>query len=394
VTGEQRPGRRALVVDDAEAVRMLVRAVLTSDGYEVDLATTLAEAKAQLPSDYDAILIDVQLNQERGTDLIEWLRAVDPAAVGHCLVLSGGMVDDLAPEVSTLAKPFRVEALLDAVRTVAGWQPGVQEQSVPRELTWASAVQEQTGGPLQARDLLTLAGTLRERERQHLADYLHDVPMQELTSVLLGMGMLRRNLLGDAAEKITDLEARLSRTMQSLRSELGAWRAHVQSMSSLDAALRQRISGLLARTVVVDVEGDLPALGPDDILGAVAFVELMLLSMDARNPVPDALITLRGLPAAVEISLAAAGAPVTGAGGAVAMRTRLHRLASAFGADLDWDREAQCWRSTLRVRLTSPAAPGSASGASADGGPPPDGVPERRQTARHVPAAGSGRRGG
>ena len=72
--------KRVLVVDDVAEMRTLIRRVLSADGYQVDVAATLAEARSLDPAGYSAILVDAHLGSEHGIDLVEELRTADPAA--------------------------------------------------------------------------------------------------------------------------------------------------------------------------------------------------------------------------------------------------------------------------------------------------------------------------
>jgi DNA-binding response OmpR family regulator len=109
--------QRALVVDDADQVRELLVTGLQRAGYRVDGAASLAEAVALGPETYDALIIDLQLGAERGAELVELLRARDPAAVSRCVLMTGGgLPDDLPGDIPVLIKPFRFDELIAAVR--------------------------------------------------------------------------------------------------------------------------------------------------------------------------------------------------------------------------------------------------------------------------------------
>ena len=71
-------------------MRILIQRVLSADGYQVDVAATLAEARSMDPAGYAAVLVDARLGAERGIDLIDELRSADPAAARRCLVITGG----------------------------------------------------------------------------------------------------------------------------------------------------------------------------------------------------------------------------------------------------------------------------------------------------------------
>src|SRR5580704_3165665 len=99
-------------------MRTLIRRVLSADGYQVDVAATLAEARSLDPAGYSAILVDAHLGSEDGIDLIEELRSADPAAARRCLVITGGPADAGPAGLAFLAKPFRAADLLHAVHAL------------------------------------------------------------------------------------------------------------------------------------------------------------------------------------------------------------------------------------------------------------------------------------
>jgi DNA-binding response OmpR family regulator len=79
---------RVLLVDDSEAIRFTMGAVLEMMGHEVQLAESLAEArKVQTDGVYDVAILDVHLDDGLGTELIPELRQLQPRAV--IVMLSG-----------------------------------------------------------------------------------------------------------------------------------------------------------------------------------------------------------------------------------------------------------------------------------------------------------------
>ena len=123
--------KRVLVVDDVAEMRTLIWRILSADGYQVDVAATLAEARDLDPAGYSAVLVDAHLGTEQGTDLIEELRSADPAAVSRCLVITGGTADAGPAGLAVLTKPFRAADLLDAVRALQQAAPPQPDPSQP-----------------------------------------------------------------------------------------------------------------------------------------------------------------------------------------------------------------------------------------------------------------------
>jgi len=116
------PLRHVLVVDDERAVLETTGRMLRASGYEVTSSSSLQEARRVI-GDFsvpiDALLTDVVLHEDRGTDLLGECRRLRPAA---CIVVMSGFAPE--PGVSTvlerhgarfLAKPFTRQELLAAL---------------------------------------------------------------------------------------------------------------------------------------------------------------------------------------------------------------------------------------------------------------------------------------
>ncbi len=71
---------RILIADDDELIGRLVQRSLTPRGYEVTIATTAAEARAQYeaqPGFFDVALVDLQLGADDGLAVVDYLRSQD-----------------------------------------------------------------------------------------------------------------------------------------------------------------------------------------------------------------------------------------------------------------------------------------------------------------------------
>jgi PAS domain S-box-containing protein len=115
--------RRVLVVDDDASVREMTTRMLRSEGHEVHTASTLAEARRFMEDPgipLDAMLTDVVLGDENGTDLIEPFHRARPHA--RIVVTSGYTPDPSASEslakheAGFLPKPFGRDQLIKALR--------------------------------------------------------------------------------------------------------------------------------------------------------------------------------------------------------------------------------------------------------------------------------------
>jgi DNA-binding response OmpR family regulator len=114
----QAPRPRALVVDDDEALRMLIRVNLELDGFEVREAANISDAEAAVQEARpEVVLLDVHLGGVESHDLLARLRAS-----GIPVALVTGSVDvaeyrDRADAV--IAKPFVPQELVNVARRLA-----------------------------------------------------------------------------------------------------------------------------------------------------------------------------------------------------------------------------------------------------------------------------------
>lgn len=112
-----------LIIDDEELVRYSVRKVLDRLGHEITEAENGAEGLALINQQpFDLIITDIIMPEKEGIETITELRRTHPNL--KIIVISGGgrtgkkdylrMASRLGAR-HTLAKPFRAEALIEAV---------------------------------------------------------------------------------------------------------------------------------------------------------------------------------------------------------------------------------------------------------------------------------------
>ncbi|MGO9780345.1 MAG: response regulator [Streptosporangiaceae bacterium] len=387
---------RVLVVDDADALRRAVRRVLCDSGYEVDVAGTLAEARGMHPGQYEAVLVDARLGDERGLDLVDELRSRDPAATGRCLLMTGGAIGVIPDGLAYLAKPFNPGELIDAVRalhqpgTVPG--PGRRPRARPGSGTSSPATapaaapatapaaapaaasatapatapaaapatapaagpgaSEPAAGSAPGWKLLELTRRLRYRERGEQADFLHDGPLQDLTAATLDLHLMRRSAPAATAQSIDTVLRQLDIAARSLRWLVEAGGALRVPDTGLAVCLQQRTAWLLARPITVSAG---PGPMGADAIGALAItdvVELMLLAMADAGPCARAHVAVRPEQDLTRIELTITGAPEDGQalGDPAAARALLAELASALLADADIELGEEQWRARITVR--------------------------------------------
>jgi CheY-like chemotaxis protein len=389
--------KRVLVVDDVAEMRTLIRRVLTADGYQVDVAATLAEARSLDPAGYSAVLVDAHLGSEHGIDLIEELRSADPAAARRCLVITGGPADAGPAGLAFLAKPFRAADLLDAVHTLPQPAPRQPDPSssgppgpgpaspepeppepappepappepAPAELRPPRSAQPpavpgagpppgssrdvQPPSPAQIRHLLALTRRLRARERRELVGFLHDGPIQELTAGTLEAGMMRRSAPAGPVPRLDAVLRQLDAAAGALRWLVdGDW-PFMQPEARLASALRQRSAWLLAGSLTTDIDASVAELAASDVPAVVDVAELMLLGMLPEHCPVRAHLAVRGQPRLIELELAltpprAAGQPM---GDPAPAQAAVRDLAEALGSEAHTDCQAECWRARIALR--------------------------------------------
>jgi DNA-binding response OmpR family regulator len=363
-------GPRVLVLDDIEDLRILIRRALTARGYQVDVAATLAEARGMDPGRYDAVLVDAHLGHERGMDLVEALLSADPSAASRCLVMSGGVPEPLPDGVASLAKPFQIGELVDAVRALhepdSAQPPDGHVSIAPGSGAHPAAVVV-TGGNQpaaaepQAWQLLRLTRRLRAREHHELIDFLHDGPIQELTAVTLELQMISRS--APAAPCFDAVIKHLNAATGALRWLVdGPWQS-VQPETKLDPALHERSAWLLAAPLTVDGDEQSADLAVAEIPVIADVVELMLLGMVTASPPAQAHVAVRADQHLIEIelTLTSAAGDDQAIGDPATAQAALDTLASALGARAHARLGGPCWQAQLALPRQPAAMPEQSS---------------------------------
>jgi len=127
--------KRILVIDDDEAIRMLLFTVLRRRGFAVDAAKNGDEAiEAMKRCRYAVALVDLMMPLKNGWDVLEWMAGCPKNDRPLAIVLTAGTtVRELSPDVvaGTVRKPFDVELLLDMVTACASVRDLVQRDGCP-----------------------------------------------------------------------------------------------------------------------------------------------------------------------------------------------------------------------------------------------------------------------
>ena len=114
--------KRILVVEDEAAISWICQMVLTSEGFEVDIAVNGQVAQEMLGKmDYDLVLIDIRTPIMNGKQLYQVIIDQYPKLAGRVIFNTGDVMDGHTQRFLELAgrpflpKPFSLQALLDVI---------------------------------------------------------------------------------------------------------------------------------------------------------------------------------------------------------------------------------------------------------------------------------------
>jgi len=122
---EDQPNR-VLVVDDDEAIRIMVARVLRREKYEVDSARDGFEAIEKLAkNDYGTILLDLMMPRIDGHGVLRYLETHLPKKAHSVIIMTANLPNGAAeehaqPVFRVLSKPFDIQQLVANVRDCAG----------------------------------------------------------------------------------------------------------------------------------------------------------------------------------------------------------------------------------------------------------------------------------
>ena len=110
--------RKALVVDDDAAIRILVKRILTRHNFDVDVARDGAEAIEKIAkNDYGVIVLDLMMPRIDGSGVVRYLQAAHPDKLRNVIAMSAfgkSARETICPPVGRfIEKPFDVNHLVN-----------------------------------------------------------------------------------------------------------------------------------------------------------------------------------------------------------------------------------------------------------------------------------------
>jgi DNA-binding response OmpR family regulator len=134
MVGSQMRVPSILIVDDDPSVRALLVALLTRRGYAYTLAEDGEAAVCHLRrTRYDAVLLDLMLPKLNGFEVLRFLRAERPQALGRVIVLTAASNATLRDFDSRgiralMRKPFDIDELMRELDVCCAQLPLIKER--------------------------------------------------------------------------------------------------------------------------------------------------------------------------------------------------------------------------------------------------------------------------
>lgn len=119
------PKQRVLVVEDTEAMAMLLHDILTDEGYEVILCPTMFEDMREVDQLQLTVIVSDYLTSQGNGGFTMLRRLKDHAATAHIpiVVCTAAVkeIDEIKPfltthQIDVVLKPFDIDTFVDTVR--------------------------------------------------------------------------------------------------------------------------------------------------------------------------------------------------------------------------------------------------------------------------------------
>ena len=117
---------KILIVDDAAFMRMIIKDILTKNGYEVvgEAANGIQAVELYKAHNPDLVTMDITMPEMDGIEAVKQIKAVNPGAkVIMCSAMGQqSMVMDAikAGASDFIVKPFQADRVLEAVKKIVG----------------------------------------------------------------------------------------------------------------------------------------------------------------------------------------------------------------------------------------------------------------------------------
>lgn len=118
--------KKVLIVDDAAFMRMMIKDILSKNGYEVagEAENGLRAVEKYKELAPDLVLMDITMPEMNGIDAVKNIKAIDPGAkIVMCSAMGqqAMVIESIqAGARDFIVKPFQADRVLEAVRKVVG----------------------------------------------------------------------------------------------------------------------------------------------------------------------------------------------------------------------------------------------------------------------------------
>lgn len=118
--------KKVLICDDAAFMRMMIKDILTKNGYEVagEAENGLKAVERYNETKPDLVLMDITMPEMDGIQALKGIREADPSA---CVIMCSAMGQQAmvieaiqAGAKDFIVKPFQADRVLEAVKKVVG----------------------------------------------------------------------------------------------------------------------------------------------------------------------------------------------------------------------------------------------------------------------------------
>ncbi|HAN10598.1 MAG TPA: two-component system response regulator [Clostridiales bacterium] len=119
-------GKNILVVDDAAFMRMMVKDILTKNGYDVvaEAENGIKAVERYRESTPDLVIMDITMPEMDGIEAVKQIKKINGAAkIIMCSAMGqqGMVIESIqAGARDFVVKPFQAERILEAVKKVLG----------------------------------------------------------------------------------------------------------------------------------------------------------------------------------------------------------------------------------------------------------------------------------
>jgi PAS domain S-box-containing protein len=140
------PSKRLVVIDDEKGIQEILREILTSNGYEVEVAGSGEDGLKKISEDfYNVAIVDVHLQDMTGIEVMEKIEEISPNT--EVIIMTAFASVDTAIKAikgkafDYIAKPFKTEKLLDALQGAIHYQElKMQNSSMLKQITFLNEI--------------------------------------------------------------------------------------------------------------------------------------------------------------------------------------------------------------------------------------------------------------